>query len=467
MSHDNRIYVNTTQNNLVVIDSEHNQLTVTHPITQVIEITQSPRPTIIVTEETPNNVSVTEAVGNTVIVSALGLQGIKGDRGADPNLTALEAFTGSIQVQVNNLTALTSSYILKTVTSSMTVLSSSYSVTASRLEGIFLLNANSSANNKTISSLGGLAFNNNASIDQDSTGTLTVKTTPDGTVGALATRLTISGSGFVGIGTLAPLSNLHVHKDASNAPLLGLEDGITLTLENDTTNYINFRTPNNVYAGLAFTTPADNSAGYIALRQSTGDMIFSNEKSTGYHTFLTNDDERLRIANTETTVRNNLIVSGTTNQFTASGASLLTGRVHIGPTAPSAVASQLTINHDTQFFSDVFMASNSAIQGGTSNRAYFQFGANGDSYINNGRFGIGTSLPSASLDVRGTARVIGSLIATGSVSFSGSVTISDVLILTPQHPLPSVNLSVGSFAVSSSTPPKPHFWDGTSWNALY
>ena len=55
MSHDNRIYVNTTQNNLVVIDSEHNQLTVTHPITQVIEITQSPRPTIIVTEETPNN----------------------------------------------------------------------------------------------------------------------------------------------------------------------------------------------------------------------------------------------------------------------------------------------------------------------------------------------------------------------------------------------------------------------------
>ena len=116
MSHDNRIYVNTTQNNLVVIDSEHNQLTVTHPITQIIEITQSPRPTIIVTEETPNNVSVTEAVGNTVIVSALGLQGIKGDRGADPNLTALEAFTGSIQVQVNNLTALTSSYILKTVT---------------------------------------------------------------------------------------------------------------------------------------------------------------------------------------------------------------------------------------------------------------------------------------------------------------------------------------------------------------
>jgi hypothetical protein len=454
MSHDNRIYVNTTQNNLVVIDSEHNQLTVTHPITQVIEITQSPRPTIIVTEETPNNVSVTEAVGNTVIVSALGLQGIKGDRGADPNLTALEAFTGSIQTQVNNLTALTSSYILKTVTSSMTVLSSSHSVTASRLEGVFSLNANSSVNNRTISSIGSLAFNNVAQIDQDGTGTVYIKTSPDGTVGGLATRLTVSGSGPIGIGTTTPASNLHVYKGLSGATDL-VSDGRTMTLENSTTNYINFKTPDNVYAGLAFSTPTDSSAGFISLRQSTGDMVFSNEKSTGYHTFQTADTERLRIANTETTVRNNLIVSGTTSQFTASGDSVLTGRVHIGPTAPSVVASQLTINHATQFFGDVFLSSNSAIQGGTSGRAYFWFGATGDSYINNGRFGIGTSSPTQRLDV------------VGSASFTGNVTISNVLTLTPQHPLPSVNLSVGSFAVSSSTPPKPHFWDGTSWNALY
>jgi hypothetical protein len=25
----------------------------------------------------------------------------------------------------------------------------------------------------------------------------------------------------------------------------------------------------------------------------------------------------------------------------------------------------------------------------------------------------------------------------------------------------------GSFAVSASIPPKPYFWDGTDWNALY
>jgi len=55
----------------------------------------------------------------------------------------------------------------------------------------------------------------------------------------------------------------------------------------------------------------------------------------------------------------------------------------------------------------------------------------------------------------------------GSLTVTGSVTISNILTLTPQHPLPSVNLSIGSFAVSSSTPPKPYFWDGTNWYALY
>lgn len=478
MSHDNRVYLNTTLNNVVVIDSEQNQITVTNPITQVIEITQSPTPTVTVVEETPNNVSVTEAIGNTVIVSAVGPQGVKGDRGAEPELTALELFTGSIQTQVNLLQAATSSYVLNSVTSSMTV---NASLTSSRLEGIFSLTANSSANNRTISSLGGLAFNNTAQIDQDGTGTVTVKTTPDGTVGSLSTRLTISGSGYIGIGTSAPLSNLHVYKDASNAPLLGLEDGITLTLENDTTNYINFRTPNNVYAGLAFTTPADNSAGYIALRQSTGDMIFSNEKNTGYHTFLTADTERLRVANTETTVRNNLHVSascqftssgdslllgqvniannlhisGASSQFTASGTSQMTGQVNIGNVV-TTTTSVLNVGGGLHMFGNVYMTgTTNFIQNAVSERANIHFGSNGNSWLNNGNFGLGTSSPTRRLTV------------VGSSSFSGDVTISNLLTLTPQHPLPTLNLTAGAFAVSSSTPPKPYFYDGTDWRALY
>jgi hypothetical protein len=50
---------------------------------------------------------------------------------------------------------------------------------------------------------------------------------------------------------------------------------------------------------------------------------------------------------------------------------------------------------------------------------------------------------------------------------TSSVTINSVLTLTPRNPLPTSGVPTGSFAVSSSTPPKPYFWDGASWNALY
>jgi hypothetical protein len=64
---------------------------------------------------------------------------------------------------------------------------------------------------------------------------------------------------------------------------------------------------------------------------------------------------------------------------------------------------------------------------------------------NSGFFGIGTSTPSSSLHISGA---------------------SAVLTLSPQDPLPS-GVPTGSFAVSSSAPPKPYFYDGTTWNALY
>ena len=62
----------------------------------------------------------------------------------------------------------------------------------------------------------------------------------------------------------------------------------------------------------------------------------------------------------------------------------------------------------------------------------------------------------------------GNLNTSGSFSglFTGDVTISNILTLTPQDPLPS-GVATGSFAVSSSVPSKPYFYDGTTWNALY
>ena len=64
--------------------------------------------------------------------------------------------------------------------------------------------------------------------------------------------------------------------------------------------------------------------------------------------------------------------------------------------------------------------------------------------------------------------------STGSVTtlfedtvISGSLTVSgsEVLTLVPVSPLPS-GVAAGSFAVSGSTPPRPYFFDGTSWVAL-
>jgi len=54
---------------------------------------------------------------------------------------------------------------------------------------------------------------------------------------------------------------------------------------------------------------------------------------------------------------------------------------------------------------------------------------------------------------------------TGSYGITGSLT-TNAFTLQPTHPLPTTH-PAGTLMVSSSTPPKPYFWDGISWNALY
>ena len=66
---------------------------------------------------------------------------------------------------------------------------------------------------------------------------------------------------------------------------------------------------------------------------------------------------------------------------------------------------------------------------------------------------------------------ISAAVAVTSTSASYAATASHLLssqliTLTPSNPLPT-NPLTGSFAVSSSIPPKPYFWNGTTWTALY
>ena len=66
----------------------------------------------------------------------------------------------------------------------------------------------------------------------------------------------------------------------------------------------------------------------------------------------------------------------------------------------------------------------------------------------------------------GTASFATSASRAVSSSFSTTSSLARNLTLIPIHPLPS-GAATGSFAVSASTPPKPYFWDGSNWNALY
>ena len=65
----------------------------------------------------------------------------------------------------------------------------------------------------------------------------------------------------------------------------------------------------------------------------------------------------------------------------------------------------------------------------------------------------------------------GSLVTTGSNVFigdqiiTGSATISNLLVLTPQDPLP-ISPPTGALAISSSVPPRLYLYDGSAWNML-
>ena len=107
----------------------------------------------------------------------------------------------------------------------------------------------------------------------------------------------------------------------------------------------------------------------------------------------------------------------------------------------------------------------------------YPVGGNGNVLTINGsnNVGIGTTSPSSKLHIKGAGTTSGttSLLVEDSngddllkVTDDGTVTINDILTIPGQHPLPS-SPSAGTFAVSSSTPPKPYFYDGTSWNSLY
>ena len=100
-------------------------------VTSSLQVTGSLQVTAGITGSLLGTASTASYIDPLYISASAASYGFGTGGGGSTDISALNAFTGSIQTQVNNLTSATSSYVLTSSTSSMSVLSSSFAATAS------------------------------------------------------------------------------------------------------------------------------------------------------------------------------------------------------------------------------------------------------------------------------------------------------------------------------------------------
>jgi hypothetical protein len=88
-------------------------------VTNTVEIRNAHNRIDITAPNVGTTVSVTQPTTQVVQINVPGPQGVQGEAGSSADVSGLNTFTGSIQTQVNSLTAATSSYVLMSVTASM------------------------------------------------------------------------------------------------------------------------------------------------------------------------------------------------------------------------------------------------------------------------------------------------------------------------------------------------------------
>ena len=85
-------------------------------------------------------------------------------------------------------------------------------------------------------------------------------------------RLRITSSGKVGIGTDSPDQTVHIHKGSAGS--VSSSANTVLTLENSTTNILQFLNPNNTAAQVRFGDPQDDGIGFIEYSHNANTMSF-------------------------------------------------------------------------------------------------------------------------------------------------------------------------------------------------
>ncbi len=85
-------------------------------------------------------------------------------------------------------------------------------------------------------------------------------------------RLRITSDGKFGFGTSSPDQTVHIHKGSAGS--VSSTANTVLTLENSTTNVLQFLNPNNTSAQIRFGDPQDDGAGFIDYNHTSNTMAF-------------------------------------------------------------------------------------------------------------------------------------------------------------------------------------------------
>jgi trimeric autotransporter adhesin len=299
-------------------------------------------------------------------------------------------------------------------------------------------------------------------------------------------RLQVNGNTFIkGSGTTSSTTSFLVQNANASSSLTVRDDTAVIIGGSTTSNSLNFATStqnagqhainytfytsNNFPVRLVATATGANGTGYLEVWATSSDGGTATSANSVF-----------RFGNGSIPNPNNIsylpLTIGSTTVSGSSSGQIMSVRTDLA----SADLSTLTLqagnaNYVNRAGGNLILSTGGSAGSGDGVNGYIAFrvtNTTASSGVTNStsevaRFSLGKNLligtttdPGYKLNVSGSGNF------TDNLTVTGSATISNILTLTPQSPLPS-GVPTGSFAVSSSAPPKPYFYDGTSWNALY
>ena len=318
--------------------------------------------------------------------------------------------------------------------------------------------------------------NNNIGIGYDVFTAGTTSLTNNIAIGNSASYATTTGDNNIAIGTEALFSNATNNNNIAIGLRAGkLATGAVASIFIGTDAGANVTSgDNNIAIGFEalklLTTVNNNIAiGYQAMVSGSG---AADSIAIGANTLskITTGDFNLAIGanalGTITTANGNLAIG--TSAMVSSSATLASNNTTIGYQSLQQITGSNNVSIGYNTMQSFRSGSNNTVIG------YNNVSGSGISGSNNTIVGGNIVLPDGAYnnriiiaDGQGNQRIT---VSGSTTSISGSLSVTGsaaIFTLQPQSPLPTVGIPTGSFAVSSSIPAKPFFWDGSVWNALY